>query len=323
VVYLDYLNRIIPAYILKENSQLNFWHEEPEVNPDSFKGGIDEYYMTFFEKAGYRGPFDGNGIPLLDYKGKIGLQHNPIAIAQYGIGNFNLYKQKCKKDYLDKALKAADWLKDNLKKNKFGLGVWNHNFDWEYRSVLKAPWYSALSQGQGISLLVRVYVETGKSEYAKTASAAFKSLLVEIGEGGVLFIDENNNRWLEEYISNPPTHILNGFIWALWGVYDYFLLTKEKSAARLWDECLKTLKNNLEKFDIEYWSLYDLSAVKMKNIASLFYHKLHIVQMDVLYRLSGIGVFKEYNNKWKVYLNSTFNKSRAYCSKAIFKLRYF
>ena len=47
--------------------------------------------MPFFEKADYVGPHDADGIPLLDYHGNIGLQYNPIAISQWGLGNFNLF----------------------------------------------------------------------------------------------------------------------------------------------------------------------------------------------------------------------------------------
>lgn len=144
-----------------------------------------------------------------------------------------------------------------------------------------------------------------------------------IDKGGVLFIDDNNDWWLEEYILNPPTHILNGFIWALWGVYDYFLLIKDKKTKELWEKCLKTLQKNLENFDIGYWSRYDLSKTKMKNLASPFYHKLHITQLEVLYRLSRIKIFKKYGDRWGRYLDSKFNRARAYCNKAIFKLFYF
>ncbi len=37
-------------------------------------------------------PYDASGIPQLDYHGHIGLQYNPIAIAQFGLGNYNLWK---------------------------------------------------------------------------------------------------------------------------------------------------------------------------------------------------------------------------------------
>ena len=35
-----------------------------------------------------------------------------------------------------------------------------HHFDFEYRDTLKSPWYSGLAQGQGLSVLVRAYIET-------------------------------------------------------------------------------------------------------------------------------------------------------------------
>ena len=44
------------------------------------------------------------------------------------------------------------------------------------------------------------------------------------------FTDEHGNLWFEEYIVSPPTHILNGFMWAAWGVYDYFLATGDPTA---------------------------------------------------------------------------------------------
>ena len=47
--------------------------------------------MKFREKADYAGHHDPNGIPMLDYRGAIGLQYNPIAIAQWGLANYNIF----------------------------------------------------------------------------------------------------------------------------------------------------------------------------------------------------------------------------------------
>ena len=58
----------------------SFWHERPELNERAFNGGID-YFMRFAGKADYRGPFDTDGIPLLDYGGSIGTQYNPLAVG--------------------------------------------------------------------------------------------------------------------------------------------------------------------------------------------------------------------------------------------------
>src|SRR5438552_3396097 len=90
---LAYYQRVFSAYLLGGNTQLSFWHEQPQENPVARPDQLGEYYMTFAQKADYRGPFDPRGVPMLDYRGQIGLQYNPIAVAQYGLGNYNLFSQ--------------------------------------------------------------------------------------------------------------------------------------------------------------------------------------------------------------------------------------
>jgi hypothetical protein len=315
---------LIPAYVLRKNSQLSFWHEQPQVNDNAFNGeAVGEYYMTFFDKANYPGPFDGEGIPLLDYHGVIGRQYNPIAIAQYGLGHYNLYRRNSNTLNFDKFKKSADWLVDNLEPNSFGLYVWNHKFDWEYFRTLKAPWYSALAQGQGISVLVRAFVETGNDKYLGAARKAFVSLSKGIDEGGVMFVDKDGDIWLEEYLVEPASHVLNGFIWALWGINDYYRLMKEQQAQDLYQKCLETIRKNLHRYDNGFWSLYDLSQNRIRTIASYFYHNLHIIQLQVLGRLSGDSIFEEYSLKWEDYRAGRLNRYRALCTKSVFKLFYY
>ena len=65
-------------------------------------------------------------------------------------------------------------------------------------------------------------------KYEQAAEQAFVSLTKPIAQGGVLFEDDENNLWIEEYLVDPPTHILNGFIWALWGVFDFWLAARRR-----------------------------------------------------------------------------------------------
>lgn len=322
---LNYWRRILKVYTLNSQSYLNFWHEKPAINENFKKDELDAYYMTFEDKAYYSGPKDKNGVILLDYYGDIGRQYNPVAIAQYGLGNFNLYLKTKEKKYLDIARKQGDWLVKNLEKNKFGLKVWMHHFNWTYKKILKAPWYSALSQGSGISLLVRLYKETNKGEYLNKAKEALESMFVEIKDGGVKYIDKKGNVWLEEYILYPdsPTHILNGFIWALWGIWDYYLITKDERALKLFNSCVKTLKENLSRYDIGFWSLYDLSRQLLKTIASFFYHNLHIVQLKIMFKLTKEPIFEFYAKKWQKYKGNKLYRNIALIYKAIFKIIYF
>src|SRR5579884_662913 len=172
---VSYYRRICSAYLMPGGSHLSFWRDSAELNNNAPPHALGEYYMTFAEKAAYSGPFDGVGIPQLDYRGQIGIQYNPIAIAQWGLGNYNRFMREGSLDARNRFLRASEWLCDRLEKNSFGLYVWNHYFDWEYRQRLKAPWYSGLAQGQGISLLVRAQAETGDRKYLDCAAMAFAS----------------------------------------------------------------------------------------------------------------------------------------------------
>ena len=320
---LAYYQRIFSAYVLGGKSHLTFWHETPTENSNAAPGELGEYYMLFAEKADYRGAYDPSGVPQLDYHGHIGLQYNPIAIAQFGLGNYNLWRRAAAPERRKKFFLIADWLAAHLEPNAHGLAVWNHHFNWEYRDTLKAPWSSALAQGQGISLLVRAHKESGDSRYLDAARQAFASFQQPIDKGGVAFTDESGGLWFEEYIVSPPTHILNGFIWALWGVYDYFLATHDHSAHELFSRGVCTLLHNLDRYDLGFWSLYEQSGTRLPMVASRFYHQLHIVQLRIMHRLTGEEAFARVADRWENYARSRTKRTRALCYKSAFKLCYY
>ena len=172
-------------------------------------------------------------------------------------------------------------------------------------------------------MLVRAHAETGNGAYLDAAERAFGAMVAPVDEGGVAFIDEHGDTWLEEYIVTPPTHILNGFIWASWGVYDYFLATGDRKAENLFAKTVDTLKFNLLTYDTGFWSLYEQSGTRLKMLASPFYHALHIVQLDVMQRLTGEGIFRDYSVKWDEYRRSRLKRWQALGLKIAFKLRHY
>lgn len=320
---LQYYRRIFQAYLGTGQSQLTFWHETPEVNSHAPVNALGEYYMPFAQKADYPGYHDAAGIPMLDYRGNIGLQYNPIAVAQWGLGNYNQFSRTGCAERKKKFLRATDWLCAHLEQNSFGVWVWQHHFDWEYRSLLKAPWHSALAQGQGISLLLRAHRETGAETYRRIADRAFEAFLKPVDEGGVTFIDKVGNVWFEEYVVAPPTHILNGFIWAAWGVYDYFLTTGSHAARDLFQAALTTLRTNLQRYDLGFWSLYEQSGTWLPMVASPFYHRLHITQLRVLHRMTGDTIFARFADRCESYAGNRSKRTRAFWYKTAFKLGYY
>jgi len=320
---LNYLKRIFSAYISGADSQLTFWHGEPEVNGSITVDKLGPYYMLFESKANYTAYLDEAGIPQLNYHGTVGLQYNPIAIAQYGLGNYNRIKQTGDDHSYKKFIKAANWLVENLELNEHGIYVWNHYFDWEYRDTLLSPWYSALSQGQGISCLLRAHQLSGEKSYMEAAEKALGSFLVEMNQGGVVHRDSQGYLWLEEVIVYPPTHILNGFLWAIWGLYDYYIYTNEPKAKDLFDQGVKTLIHYLPTYDTGFWSLYEYAGKKMMMLASPFYHSLHIVQLRVMSILTNQEIFETYTDKWKSYQGNFLNRYYSLMYKVIFKIFYY
>lgn len=320
---LRYWRRVASAYLGGRASHLTFWHGTPEVNEAADPAVLDQYWQKFHVKADYPGPFDGAGIPLLDYHGHVGLQHNPIAIAQYGLGNYNLWRDGGEPERRARFLSVADWLVETLVRNEAGLAVWRHPFRWEYQTLLPEGWYSALSQGQGISLLVRAHAVTAEARYLEAAQAAFETFFHEMEDGGVVHTDGRGYVWFEEVIVHPPTHILNGMLWASWGMYDLWLHTGDVRAKERWESAVRTLADNLDAFDVGYWSLYDEAGTPLPNAASRFYHALHVVQLRVMDRLSGEPRFAEVAARWDAFQGSGVRRRAATAHKALFKILYY
>jgi hypothetical protein len=166
--------------------------------------------------------------------------------------------------------------------------------------------------------LLKAYELTKEQHYLDAATQVFNSFNVDIKEGGVQYKDHLGYLWLEEYALDPPPHVLNGFITILFGIHEYHSITKKKQAQHLWKEGIKTVKALLPKYDLGYWSIYDLQR---KYPSTTSYHNLHIRQMNILYQLTQDKLFKEYEEKWSQYTTKSINKRRANIKRGIVHLK--
>lgn len=259
---------------------------------------LRRYVESVFDGA--YGPLDSDGLPLTNYGGSIGLKHNPTTIALFALGNYQYYIDDPKRNEKNLALFSSSvrWLSNNcFKKNR--RVYWYFLFDWPTEG-LKSPWHSGLTQGLCISVLVRAYLETGNSSFADLAEGGFEVLNSEINDDGALF-HEGSDFWMEEYPTNQPNHVLNGFVYAIFGLFDLRYITQSHDAEKSLANSIKTLENNLKSYDLGFWSSYDL---KRMCPASLAYHKLHIDQLKSLHSLTGKAIFLKYSCRWENYLNN-------------------
>lgn len=89
----------------------------------------------------------------------------------------------------------------------------------------------------------------------------------------------------------------------MFGIYDYYRVTKEEKVLSLFNEAIETLKKILPEYDPGYWSKYSLYEKRdlthfVSALASVHYHRTHISQLRVLYAITGEKIFKDYADKW-------------------------
>ncbi len=228
----------------------------------------------------------------------------PIEIFQYGLGAYDLYLLNKDENMLVKVKAAADWAILNQQMD----GSW---ITFTYENP-EHP-YSAMAQGEGISLLLRAYKSLKNEAYLESANKALRYMLTPIEEGGTTqYIGEDV--YFYECIGEPL--ILNGWIFSLWGVLDYCKFSNDKEIGNILDRTLKTLERRIPDFDLGYWSMYEDGM----RICSPFYHKLHIAQLNAMYGLTHREVYKKYAEIWQNYQNSGWNRKRAFVKKAMQKL---
>lgn len=278
-------------------------HVNQDVGKIYSKEEVSGYYNDLTEKVLKGENLQGLGIPKLKLANGEEVIF-PIAVFQYGLGAYDLYLIEKKEIYLDKFKLTAEWALANQEEN----GAWNNFFF----SSPKFP-YSAMAQGEGASLLIRAYKQSGKIEYLEASKKAIDFMLMPIEDGGTT-IYKDNEIFLQEF-TNKPT-VLNGWIFAVFGLFDYVKVCGDLGKKELLDRTINTIVVNLRNFDNGYWSMYDID----KMITSPFYHDLHIAQLKVLYDLFGIEDFKKYYTKWTYYKTKRLYKTKAFMVKAYQKL---
>ena len=179
----------------------------------------------------YNGAFDENGIPMIEgTDGK--LNYFPINIAQYGFIKHANWLESNDPIELEVMMACIDRL-EQLKSTKDDQAVWWHHYT-EKKYNIPAPWASAMAQGEIISLYLRAYQINDDASLLKTAIQAFNFLKVDVKDGGTRFTDEDGGIWLEEYPSTPHSFVLNGFIYAIFGIIDLYRVTGEAEVKSKW-----------------------------------------------------------------------------------------
>jgi hypothetical protein len=234
---------------------------------------------------------------------------------QWGIGAFERFVLGEGEEWLHRARRVGDHLCQTQDRG----GGWTHPFPARHTWRLVAGWLSGMAQGEAASLLVRLAIETGVDRFGEAAIAALKPFLRRVGDGGVRAA--LGSGWLaEEYPTMPASYVLNGAIFAIWGMRDVAVGLTNAEAQSLYDEAETHLVENLWRWDLGWWSRYSLYPHPLLNVASSFYHDLHIAQLRAMSRLRPRPELDGLADRFERYTHRRANRSRAFAKKAAFRL---
>lgn len=255
---------------------------------------------------------DERGIPRMLIGNAV--VYHPSRIASFSLAHATRYAFKADPADREKAIFGARWLAEQQPADGPLAGAFPFTFSMD---DLAPPWASALTQGQGMSALARAYVLTRDEALGRAAVAAMGPLRRSVEEGGVRSrFHGSASIWFEEYPhAAHPSHVLNGFIYALLGLRDVSLLGLGSEAGELYRAGLASLATHLPAFDVGYWSYYNCPDRARPRRASLAYHQLHCVLLRSLSARESDHVFAQTADRWESYLARRWCRLRTLAAK--------
>jgi hypothetical protein len=262
---------------------------------------------TCSAKFGIRDPvfaFDKSNIPIVDYgyvgKVYVGPERNPVTIAHQVFNDYSTYKKnQTDLEAKQSVINNANWLVDNVA-HASNYSIYEYRFPWP-PYCLQPPWHSAMAQSQAIQALIKAKEITQNQKYVDSARMLLKSFFVEVKDGGVTYKTPNDGWWYEEYASSnggKESRVLNGMIFALLGIYEYYNYTHDDDAKYLFDKGVVALKKQLPSYNYrDGYTYYDI----LGNVSPPLYHKAVVDSLTPLYKITKDPIFKVYLHKWENY----------------------
>jgi hypothetical protein len=174
-----------------------------------------------------------------------------------------------------------------------------------YRKLKLADgWISGMAQGNAMSVFYRAWSIEPNLRYLKAGELAFASLMTPTRKGGpattLADLDPSLSSYpfLAEWPTDPIDYTLNGYMFALLGLYDWSYVSRKASVA--FERNIETLVRLLPFHDVDGFSTYDLSHIilKLPPYVASPYLGIHVYLLHALHSITGVATLKRYQRRW-------------------------
>jgi heparosan-N-sulfate-glucuronate 5-epimerase len=305
--YLDFVANGLASY---KEKKVNYRHRLQTYSP--FNDYL-QYGTTRSYKPG-NFEFDSEGLPRKKYSN--GYHYNPVIMAEFALTHYGKFQNNQDEPDLNLFYTAANKLismQDNL-------GALRYQFVWDYYltgETYQEGWVSGMAQGQALSVYARAYHLTKDTKYLDAGENALNFMLTPVKKGGTLSTLEDlhvtlkDYIFIEEYLADPFSYTLNGYMFSLLGLYDWWQVSPDETegshakAKEYFDKGTETLVNILPYYDIGGFSVYDLGYIthKADPLINSYYHAVHIYLLHALASITQNPTLAQTEKLWASYVD--------------------
>ncbi|MDR1186883.1 MAG: D-glucuronyl C5-epimerase family protein [Bifidobacteriaceae bacterium] len=227
--------------------------------------------------------------------------YQPVTTLQWAIGAHTQHWLTGEGMWLDLARASAQKVLDG-KVESDGAFYFPYLYEWtspERSFAFQPPWYSAMAQGEALSVFVQMADEfPDEPQWREAADKTFESFLQPVSEDKPWATDVVDGYvWFEEYVDADSFEVFNGHVFALFGIYEYALMTGDQRAIDLFDGGATT-------------ALAAVAEIRLPGEVSLYctepercvegkwqntnYQKIHIAQLGLLQAITGEAAFGQW-----------------------------
>lgn len=241
---------------------------------------------------------DEKGIPFIDLGEisgtQIGKQRHYIIVDRYANNYYKDFVQNGNETAKELFFNNVNWLIEHAT-NKGNYSIFEYQYPYPPYDF-PSGWHDGMAQARGIQIMTKAHKITNDDKYLNESKKLLNAFFVDVKDGGVTYKSKKEGWWYDHYAheEGKKPRVLNGMMFALLDLKNYYEYTKDPDAKFLFDQGVKALKKNISKYDLNGFTYYNALGT-----ASIKYQKIHVKLVGQMYNATNEEIFNTYYNKWE------------------------